>query len=178
MNNPALVAGSGTNQSPTPLSGGAVHFYHLTSSPLERALPKLLEKAYGAGFRTLVVAQEERIDRLNELLWTYDQDSFLPHGSARDGNEDAQPILLCSPAFIAGSGAEGRQTPPSGGAILCITNGQFAEHIEGYDRVLDIFDGGREESLQAARERWKRYKEAGCSLNYYQQTNTGGWDKR
>ncbi len=73
----------------------AIQFYHLTATPLERALPKLLEKAYGGGFKILLVAEsDERVEQLNHLLWTYAQLSFLPHGSAKDGNVEKQPILL------------------------------------------------------------------------------------
>ncbi len=75
----------------------AIQFYHLTATPLERALPKLLEKALAGGFRALLVApSDERVEQLNQLLWTYDPNSFLPHGSVKDGHVDEQPILLVS----------------------------------------------------------------------------------
>jgi len=74
-----------------------IQFYHLTATPLERALPKLLEKAYASGFKILLVAgSDERVDQLNQSLWTYAQLSFLPHGSVKDGNVEKQPILLVS----------------------------------------------------------------------------------
>ncbi|MEE8275449.1 MAG: DNA polymerase III subunit chi, partial [Alphaproteobacteria bacterium] len=72
-----------------------IGFYHLQTTALERALPRLLAKAYEAGMRTVVLAgSEERIEALNAALWTFDPASFLPHGSARDGDVDAQPIYL------------------------------------------------------------------------------------
>src|SRR5262245_18463478 len=72
-----------------------VQFYHLTTTPLERALPRLLTKAHAGGFKTLLVAEsEERVEQLNQLLWTYDPGSFLPHGSIKDGNAEHQPILI------------------------------------------------------------------------------------
>ena len=78
-----------------------IQFYHLTATPLERALPKLLEKAYGGGFTTLLVADsEEYVEHLNQLLWTYDPGSFLPHGSVKDGNVEQQPILLVTAEFL------------------------------------------------------------------------------
>ncbi len=129
-----------------------IHFYHLTTTPLERALPKLLEKSYAGGFRTVVLTDEARVEKLNELLWTYDQDSFLPHGSARDGNAASHPILLTA-AIPQDVGAK---------EILFITNGALAESPAPYDRVIDMFDGGSPESLSAARARWKNYKDSGC----------------
>src|SRR5437870_3857428 len=91
------IAGSGISGEPGPATsaGTKVQFYHLTATPLERALPKLLEKALAGGFRVLLVAEsEERIEQLNQLLWTYDPGSFLAHGSRKDGHAEEQPILL------------------------------------------------------------------------------------
>ena len=65
-----------------------IRFYHLQKSPLERVLPQLLEKVLAKGDRAVVMAgSEERVEALNTLLWTYAQQSFLPHGSTRDGND-------------------------------------------------------------------------------------------
>ena len=72
-----------------------VLFYHLQSQPLERVLPQLLERSVERGWRVVVQAgSEERVDALDSLLWTYRDDTFLPHGTARDGEAAAQPILL------------------------------------------------------------------------------------
>ena len=71
-----------------------VDFYHLQSQTLENVLPKLLEKAYETGKSVLVrVGNEERVEFLNALLWTYNDQSFLPHGSKKDGNAELQPTI-------------------------------------------------------------------------------------
>ena len=91
-----------------------IQFYHLTATPLERALPKLLEKAYDGGFTTLLVADsEEYVEHLNELLWTYDPGSFLPHGSVKDGNVGQQPILLSTSTSLGGGWGGGWGGHPS-----------------------------------------------------------------
>jgi DNA polymerase IIIc chi subunit len=60
-----------------------VNFYHLTKSSLEDALPRLLLKTLQAGERAVVMlGSPERVDALNTHLWTFDHDSFLPHGAA------------------------------------------------------------------------------------------------
>ncbi|HEY9569116.1 MAG TPA: DNA polymerase III subunit chi, partial [Thalassobaculum sp.] len=72
-----------------------IGFYHLTATPLERALPKLLERTLQAGRRAVVLAgSEERVQALNGLLWTYEERAWLPHGAVRDGNAADQPIWL------------------------------------------------------------------------------------
>src|SRR4051812_47353551 len=90
-----------------------IHFYHLTTTPLERALPKLVEKAHAGKFRTLLVTgTEDRAEILNQLLWTYDPGSFLPHGTAKDGDGKVQPVFI-SPTASNENGAN----------ILFITDG-------------------------------------------------------
>jgi len=306
----------------------AIQFYHLTATPLERALPKLLEKAVAGGFRTLLVDESDaRVEQLNQLLWTYDAGSFLPHGSAKDGRAEEQPILLATPDYLAsltsppclrgGRGGDGAtenapvikhgkigegehstrihealahakelrknptepekklwlhlqagnlgfsfrrqypvgnyiadfaciekhliieldgdnhaeqipydaqrtafleqagykvmrfwnndvmeniegvlqviQTaltdaseghppcPPASGGVkrlLMVTSGLVAEKPEGFERIIDIFDGNDGESVAKARQRWMLYKNAGHALTYLKQTESGGWEQK
>jgi DNA polymerase-3 subunit chi len=145
-----------------------IGFYHLTASPLERALPKLLEKAVATGQRIVVMAgSEERVEALNALLWTYDPASFLPHGSARDGNAAAQPIWLTA-----------KDENPNGAGILVLTDGAASARLPEYARCLDMFDGNDPEAVGKARARWQAYKADGHSLVYWQQNDRGGWEKK
>lgn len=144
-----------------------IRFYHLTSMPLERALPQLLEKAAGAQFRVVVkAANEQAMDMLNTLLWTYAPGSFLPHGSRKDPQPAAQPIYI----------TDGTENP-NGATLLAVTDGSQPD-FAGYARVLDLFDGGDEAAVQAARHRWKIYKDSGHNLQYWQQTEQGGWTQK
>ena len=87
-----------------------IRFYHLQRTSLEHALPVLLEKTLERGWRAVVMARSrERVDSLNGMLWTYRNDSFLPHGGAEDGNgavsENVGMFDLCCELFD-GSDAE------------------------------------------------------------------------
>lgn len=144
-----------------------IRFYHLTTSPLERALPQLMERAAGAGFRVVVKAGSgEAVEKLNALLWSYAPDSFLPHGSAANGHADEQPIWLTD-----------QDENPNAATLLAVTDGSTPT-LDGYARVLDLFDGGDDAAVQAARQRWKTYKDAGHELQYWQQTDSGGWTQK
>ena len=58
-------------------------------------MPALLEKSLERGWRVVVQASsEERVDALDAHLWTWRDDFFLPHGTARQGGGPHQPILL------------------------------------------------------------------------------------
>jgi len=144
-----------------------IQFYHLTSSPIERALPKLLEKAHAGGLRVVVrTASDEQAERLNAALWTYNPDSFLPHGTANDPQPEVQPVYLTPGEEI-----------PNAAKLMVATHGQAVAQPERFDRILDLFDGNNDESVQAARTRWKLYKEQGHSIGYNRQTAAGGWEK-
>ncbi|WP_374443582.1 DNA polymerase III subunit chi [Stella sp.] len=145
-----------------------IGFYHLTRTPLERALPRLLEKVAGSGRRAVVLTgSEERAEALNALLWTYDPGSFLPHGTARDGNPGEQPIWLTP-----------QDENPNGATVLVLVDGMVSARLDAYERCLDLFDGNDPDAVAAARERWREAKQAGHALTYWQQTDQGGWQAR
>lgn len=144
-----------------------IGFYHLKTTALERALPRLLERALKDGYRIVVMASsEERIEHLNQLLWAYDDGSFLPHGSARDGHTARQPIFLTA-----------AEANPNQSDMLVLVDGARAEAPERFRRVCDMFDGNDESAVAAARGRWRDAKAAGHSLTYWEQTPSG-WVKR
>ncbi|WP_448206611.1 DNA polymerase III subunit chi [Azospirillum sp. sgz302134] len=145
-----------------------VRFYHLQRRTLEQALPKILEKVLERNWRAVVLAgSPERVDALNQHLWTYDPAGFLPHGSARDGFADQQPVWLTAD-----------DENPNGATVLVQVDGVTSDSLSTYDLVCDLFDGNDEEAVMAARDRWKACKAAGHALTYWQQNDRGGWDKR
>ena len=146
---------------------GEIGFYHLSSTPLERSLPKLLERARTQGHRIVVrAASPERVELLNAALWTYEEASFLPHGSARDGNAAAQPIWLTNSS-----------ENPNGASLLVVVDGVEAENVGSYARCADLFDGNDPGAVEAARARRRRAREAGHALTYWQQT-VSGWEQK
>jgi DNA polymerase-3 subunit chi len=144
-----------------------IGFYHLLVTPLERALPKLLERAWSQRYRVVLrAASAERVEYLNRVLWTYEEAAFLPHGSARDGNPALQPIWLTD-----------RDENPNGATMIVLIDGLEAEDLSGFTRCADLFDGNDGNAVDAARSRWRRAREAGHSLTYWQQT-VSGWDRK
>jgi DNA polymerase III subunit chi len=144
-----------------------IGFYHLLSTPLERALPRLLERARSQDLRIVIRAgSSERVEHLNSLLWTYDEASFLAHGSQRDGNADDQPIFLSH-----------KDENPNGATVLFLVDGVEAGDLGDFARCLDLFDGNDPDAVEAARNRWRTAQAAGHTLTYWQQTGTG-WEKK
>ena len=50
--------------------------------------------------------------------------------------------------------------------------------VAQYDRLILMFDGTNEDAVADARAQWKSLKEAGYTLSYWQQGETGGWEKK
>ena len=144
-----------------------IGFYHLLTARLQEALPRLLERARGQGYRIVVHAgSAERVEHLNAALWTYDDSSFLPHGSARDGHAAQQPIWLTE-----------NDENPNNAQMLVLVDGSQAADLGQWPRVADLFDGNDEAAVAAARDRWRQARAAGHALTYWQQTGSG-WQKR
>jgi DNA polymerase III subunit chi len=147
-----------------------IRFYHLERRKLEDALPALLEEALTGGARVVVEATSpELVDALDERLWTYSDDSFLPHGTARDGEPDAQPVYLTSGRENP-NGAVWRVLVGGARALPALTEG-------GYERIALIFDGDDPDARAAAREQWAEIKAAGHTLTYWRQDDAGRWSQ-
>ena len=145
-----------------------VLFYHLERQPLERVLPQLLEKSLERGWRAVVQAgSPERVEFLDSALWTYRDESFLPHAASRDGNQAEQPVFLTD-----------KSDNPNGAAIRFLVDGATANEFGGYDRMVFIFDGRDEDALAGARLQWKAASAAGHQVTYWQQDEANRWVKK
>lgn len=150
-----------------------IWFYHLQRQSLENVLPNLIEKSLEKGWRVVVQAtSEERLDALDLWLWTYADASFLAHGRARDGDGELQPVYLST-------GVEN----PNGAAVRFFVEGAMvaravAEPGAAYVRAIAVFDGANEDELAGARAQWKELKAQGFALTYWQQSETGRWEKK
>jgi len=144
-------------------------FLHLERRRVDQALPELLEKVSGMGTRIVVqVGSPEEAEAFNERLWIYRDDSFLPHGSKRDGDPEEQPVYLTD-----------EPDNPNGATVRVLLSGVEAAPFVGsaYERVFLLFDGRDEESLARARQQWTQVRAAGEPLSYWREGDDGGWVK-
>jgi DNA polymerase-3 subunit chi len=145
-----------------------IRFYYMQQKKLEQALPEILGKALERQQRVIVKAgSTERLETLNTSLWTYDPASFLPHGMTKDGHESEQPVWLTT-------GDEN----PNQATVLVLTDGASSDAVGKFDLCCELFDGNDAGAVDAARERWKLYKEKGYGVTYFQQDDTGKWAKK
>jgi len=145
-----------------------VSFYHLQVEPIERALPRLLEKVVERGLTSLVRMKEDGLrEQLDLALWAFSPDSFIAHGRGEDETAAENPVLL---TLEGGSNL-------NNASVLVLLEDSDGSDIKEFDRCLYMFDGGDEEALQAARSRWKSLKADGLDVTYWQQSETG-WKKK
>ena len=146
-------------------------FYHLERRSLDDVLPTLVTRTLERGQRVLIKADSaDRASALDNLLWTYDDQSFLPHAQAGDGDPAAQPVLITV--------EEGN---PNSAEIFFYVGGAYPadwKGLSGLARVVLLFDGRDGEALAGARAAWKEAKEAGHDVTYWKETPGGKFEKQ
>ena len=146
-----------------------VLFYHLERASLESVLPGLLEKTLERGWKAVVrCGTRETVARLDEILWTYHDEAFLPH-SAEAARAAGQPIWLTADDEV-----------PNGADILFLVDNAAADAkaISRFVRCVTIFDGGDDKAVAVARGFWQDAKAAGCDATYWKQSSAGRWEKQ
>ena len=146
-----------------------VLFYHLQGQPLERVLPTLLERSLERGWRVVVQSSsEERVEALDAQLWTFREDSFLPHGTHRESTATDQPILLTV-----------KDDNPNAAAVRFLLDGApVPADARTYQRIVLMFDGTDDEAVADARTRWSAAKAEGFEVTYWQADENGRWAKK
>jgi DNA polymerase-3 subunit chi len=146
-------------------------FYHLERRSLEEILPGLVEKSLQRGWRAAIrTDSSERSDALDTLLWTYDDQSFLPHAQLGDGEPAGQPVLITV--------EEGN---PNSANIVFYVGGAMPGDwttLNDLARVVLLFDGRDEAALAAARAAWKDAKAGGHDVTYWKETPSGKFEKQ
>jgi DNA polymerase-3 subunit chi len=146
-----------------------VLFYHLQRRPLEAVLPTLVAKSLERGWRAVVQAtSDERLAALDDHLWTFSDDGFVPHGTEREGDPAEHPVLLTL------SGGNGNAAT----VRFLVEGAPFPAEAEPYERVIVLFDGNDPDALASAREQWRAVKAAGHDATYWQQDERGRWAKK
>jgi len=142
-------------------------FYHLEASTVEGILPGLLEKTRQKGWRALVKLPEAQLKEMDDYLWTYKEDSFLPHGRDDEPMAEQQPITLSADIMDA-----------DGHEAVFLLEGAEIHDMSGVERCMVMINGRSETDVARERQRWKTLKNAGAILSYYQQNERGAWDKK
>jgi len=142
-------------------------FYHLETQPLERVLPVLVEKSLERGWKVVVeVGSEARAEIIDGVLWTWRDDSFLPHARAGGDADALQPILITT-----------QPHNPNGADVRFFVDRAVPQSGEGYQRIVFMFSGHDPDAVTEARTAWRALRE-GNEVTYWQQEEGGRWVKK
>ena len=145
-----------------------VLFYHLQRQSLEAVLPQLLEKTLERDWSAVIqLGEAGDISSIDEHLWTYRDDSFLPHACELDGDMSVQPIYLTC----------GNENPNNANVRFFVFGAEPVD-IDGYERIVILFDGQDKAAVSQSRHFWKNLKNKGANLTYWQQSDDGRWEKQ
>lgn len=113
---------------------------------------RLTDKAYNLGHSIyLLAASDAQAAALDDLLWTFRQDSFIPHERYPLAGEDDSPVLI------------GTILPTDRTAQVLINfTEQLPEGFERYERVVELVDQ-TPDVLAKSRERFRQYRERGLT---------------
>ena len=115
---------------------------------------ELARKAHDANLWTLVLARDdEQAQRLDELLWEFDADAYIPHQVAGDEEDELTPVLIATP----------EADTPMRALVINLRD----EPVNGtFDRVLEVVPAD-DSARGPLRERWKQYQSRGLELKKY-----------
>lgn len=148
-------------------------FYHLERRGLDDVLPGMIEKTLERGWRALIRTESsERADAIDNLLWTYSEQTFLPHAQSGDGDPKRQPVLIT----VEDDNANGAN-------VLFLVGGATPSSwddaaTKDLTRVVLMFDGRDAQSLSRARSAWKDAKAAGHDVTYWKESPSGKFEKQ
>lgn len=138
------------------VAGPDVTFYlHAATEPRAKLTTacRLAEKAYEQGLRVAVrTATPGETAELDDLMWTFADRSFVPHGAW-----PAEPDFAAATPVLIGSSA----LPDSHRGVLINLATEVPADAAAFGRICEVV-GGDEDSRQKARVRWRTYRGLGC----------------
>ena len=130
--------------------------FYLIAKPRFRDDPLLLaceltKRAFESGQQTLILTRSpEQADELDEKLWEFEEEAFIPHQIAGDDDDDITPVLIAAP-----------ESKPAERALVINLRDECAPGL--FERVLEVVPADEDQRL-GSRQRWATYKAAGLEV--------------
>ena len=145
-----------------------IRFYHLKRKSLDQALPEILEKALERGYKAVIKHKDESaLKQLNDTLWTFRPNSFIPHGMKPDQYAENQPVWLTT-----------EDETPNDADLLVVTGGAEPHDLSKFKLCVEFLEDHDQDAIKASRQRWKSYKDDGLEISYWEQTAEGRWSQK
>ena len=143
-----------------------INFYKITRSSVEKLLPRLLEKIIQEGSMVnFLFKNQNRLEYIDDFLWTYSNESFIPHYVDDSNYINVHPILLSLSENINNNAD-----------VFVTIEGYLPENIEKYKKIIDIIDGKDDQIIKDALVRVEHIKNKGYKVDCWRQ-EISGWEK-
>lgn len=118
---------------------------------------RLVERIRGTGHRIYIQAPDrDQARHLDRLLWTFKQQSFLPHGLANDSDRELTPILI---GFDGDPGEENQ--------VLINLSLEVPAFFGSFERLCELVD--QDSTVRdAGRKRYVYYRDRGYPLHHHE----------
>ena len=118
---------------------------------------RLVRKARAADMRVVVFTRDrEQLHALDEALWTFSEQDFLPLVTADDALASQTPVILTDDAEAAVPHHQ----------ILINVSGETPAHFARFERLFEVISID-EDDLAAGRERYRQYQQRGYPLTHF-----------
>lgn len=132
--------------------------FYLLNNPQPEAVGlvacRLLEKAYQRGHRVFVYCEtQQNAEHLDELLWTYKDNAFIPHNLQGEGPEPPPPVQI-------GCGTE----PRGFNDILLNMATTIPTYFTRFRRIMEIV-AVNDAAKETSRNHYREYRARQCELH-------------
>jgi DNA polymerase-3 subunit chi len=115
---------------------------------------RLLRKVYQAGSRARVVGEAGLLAALDQALWTFAAQDFIPHCQA-----NASPALLAHTPIVLATAAHATDA----GDVLVNLGAAVPAGFERYARLIELVTPNDPDRAEA-RQRWRYYARQGYAM--------------
>ena len=142
-----------------------IFFYKLKNTSSEIFLTSLIEKSIDNDWNSVVLFDNiERMEEINDFLWSYKDTSFLPHGSQNDKNSELHRVYLTC-----------EEENPNDSDVIFSIDGLLIKNINSWQRCIYIFN---EQNLKVV-DQFNTYKknidQSQHSIKSFEQDTNGKW---
>ncbi len=142
-------------------------FYGVRDLVLDFTLPKLLDKIYESGRKSVVVFESvERMEHFDSTLWTFASMAFLPH-QCKNSKAEIPDIL---PVWLTDCIEN-----PNKAEVLVLTDGRLVDDFQNFTRCVDLFDLNADG--KDVQKRIDLYEKKGCQISIWHQNLKGSWER-
>ncbi len=137
-----------------------VEFYEIAVARWQTRLCAKVAELYGGGSRVyLLTGSRAGAADLDELLWVFADESFIPHSICSDKGTGADPVSI---GFKIAN--------PNGASVLVIALPLITDEVlkfsKGFATVIDFVPKLDMQATAAARARYKVFQDAGMSMHF------------